>query len=287
MVSKSSTRLVYSFIQYSSLMLFLAFSVKADSEILKPNYDVPEHKLKLFTIRSSLMLSCNVTAPNSEKLKLEWKYNGENVTKVFHGRHQIINAERRFILDRPEEADIGLYECHIPELRASAQFTVIAAPMAKLPKNTPVVEGEKLTITCVAIGTDPVFYWGVGNITYKDSEDRVILSKDEHGHENAVLSYEIADLNDRGNFTCFVKNNLTYLVDSVEPISAVTYVRVKGKMAALWPFIGIVAEVFVLCAIILIYEKRRNKQEPEESDTDSPEIKNDHHGKDSEVRHRK
>lgn len=45
-----------------------------------------------------------------------------------------------------------------------------------------------------------------------------------------------------------------------------------GKFAALWPFLGICAEVVILCAIILIYEKRRNKAEMEESDTDqSPE----------------
>jgi hypothetical protein len=47
---------------------------------------------------------------------------------------------------------------------------------------------------------------------------------------------------------------------------------VTDKLAALWPFLGICAEVFVLCAIILIYEKKRNKTELEESDTDnSPE----------------
>lgn len=42
----------------------------------------------------------------------------------------------------------------------------------------------------------------------------------------------------------------------------------SGKYAALWPFIGICAEVIVLCAIILIYEKKRDKTEMEESDTD-------------------
>lgn len=40
------------------------------------------------------------------------------------------------------------------------------------------------------------------------------------------------------------------------------------KLAALWPFLGICAEVIILCAIILIYEKKRNKSEMEESDTD-------------------
>lgn len=45
-----------------------------------------------------------------------------------------------------------------------------------------------------------------------------------------------------------------------------------GKLAALWPFLGICVEVIVLCAIILVYEKRRNKEGLDESDTDqSPE----------------
>uniref|UniRef100_A0A8D8ZUN3 Uncharacterized protein n=1 Tax=Cacopsylla melanoneura TaxID=428564 RepID=A0A8D8ZUN3_9HEMI len=43
-------------------------------------------------------------------------------------------------------------------------------------------------------------------------------------------------------------------------------------ISALWPFLGIVVEVVVLCTISLIYEKKRNKSELEESDTDqSPE----------------
>lgn len=40
------------------------------------------------------------------------------------------------------------------------------------------------------------------------------------------------------------------------------------KYAALWPFLGICAEVIILCAVIIIYEKKRNKTELEESDTD-------------------
>lgn len=50
-----------------------------------------------------------------------------------------------------------------------------------------------------------------------------------------------------------IRNDFTYFSD---------------KLAALWPFLGICAEVVILCAIILIYEKKRNKQELDESDTD-------------------
>ena len=32
---------------------------------------------------------------------------------------------------------------------------------------------------------------------------------------------------------------------------------ISGKYAALWPFLGICAEVIILCVIIFIYERRR------------------------------
>lgn len=40
------------------------------------------------------------------------------------------------------------------------------------------------------------------------------------------------------------------------------------KMAAFWPFLGICAEVIILCLIIFVYENKRYKAEFEESDTD-------------------
>lgn len=49
-----------------------------------------------------------------------------------------------------------------------------------------------------------------------------------------------------------------------DPAESEGLLRVKDKLAALWPFLGICAEVFVLCTIILIYEKRRNKTDLDE-----------------------
>lgn len=37
--------------------------------------------------------------------------------------------------------------------------------------------------------------------------------------------------------------------------------RVRSRLAALWPFLGIVAEVLVLVTVIFIYEKRRKPDE--------------------------
>lgn len=38
------------------------------------------------------------------------------------------------------------------------------------------------------------------------------------------------------------------------------------KYAALWPFLGIVAEVLILCIIILVYEKRKVKPDFDDAD---------------------
>lgn len=83
--------------------------------------------------------------------------------------------------------------------------------------------------------------------------------------EAAKLTIEVAKKSDRGMYSCIGRSE--YLKGD-ESVKSDGYVRVKDKFAALWPFIGICAEVFVLCAIILIYEKRRNKDSDNDSDTD-------------------
>lgn len=76
-------------------------------------------------------------------------------------------------------------------------------------------------------------------------------------------------MQDKGRYTCRVTNSNTEKLKT--EFSATGDLFVKDKFAALWPFLGICAEVFILCAIILIYEKRRNKTEQDDSDTDQPD----------------
>ena len=49
---------------------------------------------------------------------------------------------------------------------------------------------------------------------------------------------------------------------------SIFFLRVKDKYAALWPFVGIVAEVVVLCIVIFACEHGKNKKE--EFDDDGP-----------------
>ena len=50
----------------------------------------------------------------------------------------------------------------------------------------------------------------------------------------------------------------------VSPVHGRVLVCVSDKFAALWPFLGICAEVLILCIIIFIYERRRSKKMAEE-----------------------
>jgi len=246
----------------SLVLLFLAASIKADISDESPN-----RQLVGFKIKQPLILNCNISVEGDFEVK--WEKNGTDITQIdeLKNRYKILKAERKLEISKAAEDDDGPYSCIVEGKTVQRkEFLAAAFLVARLPSNTNVVEGEKLTIHCVAIGTEPQIYWEYGNITVKNSTGRFILKSDDR-HKNAIFTIENVSLDDRGEYRCVIKNPLTEA--GMAPIVFDTsYVRVKGKLAALWPFLGICAEVFILCAIILIYERRRNKADLEESDTD-------------------
>jgi len=263
---------------FTLLLLFLAFSANADAaeNVLVPNYDHVEHKLKFFDdrIKKPLLLSCNITIKGD--YKLSWKKDDKDVSTIpqLTGRYQIIDKENKFIISKPDVNDAGVYTCSIPDPeQSSAEIHVVAnVYFKKVPDNISVVEGEKLQIHCKTFGTDPTITWKIGdNETLNRS--RILLREDEDHVKDAILVIEHAELSDRNSYNCSATNLATiYGNGTYPPAEEGAYVRVKEKLAALWPFLGICAEVFILCAIILVYEKRRNKEGLDESDTDqSPE----------------
>uniref|UniRef100_T1DHN0 Putative basigin n=1 Tax=Anopheles aquasalis TaxID=42839 RepID=T1DHN0_ANOAQ len=261
-----------------------------DSDVLKPTYDDASKRLKYFDIGKALTLGCDVT---QDGLELSWLKDGKNVSEVesLKGRFNLIPAERKFIITRTVESDAGEYTCSVPKLNQSRNITVVANVLVKFESTevgkTNIVEGEKLSLHCIAYGSEPRITWIIGNNTYKASKDRIVLQEDDRGVENALLTIESITLDDYAEFTCEARNNATDVTG--KPATVTMTVRVRGKYAALYVFVGIIAEVVVLCAIILICEKRRNKTEIEESDTDqSPDQnKNGYNGNDSELRQRK
>lgn len=76
------------------------------------------------------------------------------------------------------------------------------------------------------------------------------------------------------NVYYLIASNLKFFFSNMHNAIIITFSCIKidfsnsDKYAALWPFLGICAEVAVLCTIIFIYEKRRQKPDFDESETD-------------------
>lgn len=260
-------------LRYSPLAVLLLVTLvfAQNSDVLQPNYDIASSRLKVFDIGKPLTLGCNVTKEEGT-LELSWFKNGTNVNEVpeLKGRFKILEAERKFIITRTQESDDGQYSCSVAALKQSKTFNVIANVFVKFEtlevSKTNIVEGEKLSLHCVALGTEPTIHWIIGNTTYNESKNKIVLGPNDAGVQNAILTIESITLDDYVDYTCEARNNATEYTN--KPSKATMTVRVRGKYAALYVFVGIIAEVVVLCAIILICEKRRNKTEIEESDTD-------------------
>uniref|UniRef100_A0A0K8WG27 Ig-like domain-containing protein n=1 Tax=Bactrocera latifrons TaxID=174628 RepID=A0A0K8WG27_BACLA len=119
----------------SFLSIFLA--IYADTDFLVPNYDNAEHQLKVYEIRSPLVLSCNITKAGDYVLK--WEKNGTDVAKVkeLAGRYRIIAAERKFIIDRTDVADDGLYSCVADDQKKEINVVGKYNPIYIVTKNDP------------------------------------------------------------------------------------------------------------------------------------------------------
>ncbi|XP_054012544.1 basigin [Hylaeus anthracinus] len=171
---------------------------------------------------------------------------------------------------------------------STTEYRVVPRPTAHMVDSINVVEGEKLTLVCQGKQSPGIkVSWTFGDQNYTRSKGRVKIGRDpEKGIYGTVLTVENIEMNDRGDVYCRVSYNWSDFNED-HTAQAKTFLRIKDKFAALWPFLGICAEVVVLCAIILVYEKKRNKAELEESDTDqSPDTKPTPN-KDSDVRQRK
>ena len=126
-------------------------------------------------------------------------------------------------------------------------------------KSEHATEGETVVLVCKSDSFPPITYW----LWYKKSEsgDQVITNgtqskffvvSSESRTELHIPSVDLKE--DPGTYVC----NGTSLEGTSH--AAIT-LRVRNRFAALWPFLGIVAEVLVLVTIIFIYEKRRKPDE--------------------------
>jgi hypothetical protein len=262
------------------IVLFLACLVVSVVADLKRGDDKGENRI--VPLMENYVLRC-ISSNNSQ---IVWKKRVEGVDKNVKDIHdekhpkkyEVKASEGVLVIEKFNDNDVAIYTCSVGSQYLT--FNVIAEIKMKLPSDLFAVEGEKMEIVCTVQGTYSSIHWeyrnasgdtiSVGEPADDDDEQPDIVTELKM-HPGGVVTSKLVKnqttLSDRGYYICIVENPLKQIV-KFEGL-----LHVKDKLAALWPFLGICAEVFILCAIILIYEKRRNKTEQEDSDTDQPEQK--------------
>lgn len=226
-----------------------------------------------------LILNC--TLPDD---KVHWYKNGTVLAAKDNHAYSHGNGVHTLKITKPKVADIGAYSCE-GSGKAAVDFRVAMEPVvAELATSFNVVEGEKFRLPCVVYGyPTPSIEWrreteGAWNTVIADGH--FMLEENADGITNGTLVIVDVKIEDRDNYMCYAMNDLG-------SHNSTTLIRVIDKYAALWPFLGICVEVIVLCAVIFVCEKRRNKKQFEESDNEQNNTKHVGNAKDSEVRNRK
>ncbi|CAN8005081.1 unnamed protein product, partial [Ixodes hexagonus] len=232
---------------------------------VQTNEEIPGKGIVMDTRSKSLVLQCNFTENPGKPV--DWYKDGVMIPT--DGTKYSPNSDTNtLVVNDPSYADAGNYTCAVMggDNATIVVQTNVTIDVTDISKNQ--VEGDPLTLSCKAYGVPvPEVSWFKNDEPLNISDPRISLEPLENV-TNAKLVIQDLNFDDRAEYTCFATNGISNATMMV-------LVRVKDKLAALWPFLGICVEVAVLCAIIFIYEKKRVKPDFEESDTDqNPENKN-------------
>nr|XP_022331896.1 hemicentin-1-like [Crassostrea virginica] len=233
-------------------------------------------------------LECKYTVEKESSLnaqsKVMWKM-GDKAAESVSDRHKVNGTV--LTIENAAWSDVGPYTCVVtvtwggssnPDNAESVTSIVPlrgAPKIGKMDSSKNVVQEDNVEITCDVSGYPyPTVNW------FKDGKplmpNKRITIIDNGMYKNAILSIHDLEFEDKGEYTC----NATS-VENPSGVTATIVIRVKDKLAALWPFLGIVAEVIVLCIIIFIYEKKRSREMEDEADGGDDVVNSDDHkGKD-------
>ncbi|KAI8777694.1 basigin-like isoform X1 [Biomphalaria glabrata] len=207
----------------------------------------------------SANLSCNINLPNVKNVT--WIKNNIDLSDKSH----YIEENNTLTIKNPERKHAGTYiarffiEGSSDHYDCEVDFT--APPhVDDFEKAKNLIQDDNMELQCKVQGfPHAVVTWYKDDIELNVTEGGRVTLMPLNGYKNAHLKIKSVEFSDAGEYEC--KAYSAYF--DVSSSKKVT-VRVKDKLAALWPFLGIVGEVIILCTIIFIYEKRRNKRAEQE-----------------------
>ncbi|KAI6072325.1 Basigin [Aix galericulata] len=212
----------------------------------------PDIQTELRSAAGKLVLSCNLTEPFSVIEGHEWKH-GEKILQT----DTESSTSTTYEIEGKEEEHSGSYQCIYktsPEIKGEINISVVPQVVA-YKKSEHGNEGDTGVLTCKNPSFPPVSTWSWyrnGKESIVNGSGRYIIKSSGNKTELRILKLNIEE--DTGDYLCSATN-------SFGKGEATVNLRVRSRLAALWPFLGIVAEVLVLVTIIFIYEKRRKPDE--------------------------
>ncbi|KAF6305832.1 basigin (Ok blood group) [Rhinolophus ferrumequinum] len=229
-------------------------------------------------------ISTSVVDENSTT-RLTCTLNDSNIPIVGHQwmkGDKVLQEDTEPGLTTQYEVDIdkraGQYFCvFLPETVGRASVNVEGPPKVNaVKKSEQATEREEVVLVCKSESFPPVSNWewykisdAGDQVLTNNSQDRIFVVSTETKTELHIRDLDLKV--DSGQYIC----NGTSAEGSGH---AVITLRVRSHLAALWPFLGIVAEVLVLVTIIFIYEKRRKPDEVlDDEDTGSAPLKSSGH----------
>ncbi|KAK7126839.1 hypothetical protein R3I94_018126 [Phoxinus phoxinus] len=215
--------------------------------------------------QTNATLSCNLTNPPSPIKGHYWTRNGKIIDKSDS------TSDSAYIEYRIEKVDYhyaGIYECVFKsEPQANATIEVKALPHVVAYKHSENAnEKDKAALVCVSHGYPLPTDWNWFKVNEVGGKDPIVNGTNNDKYEikntpNKTTLY-VKDLNieeDMGVYECHGTSDVGKAQDKIQ-------LRVRSQLAALWPFLGIVAEVIILVTIIFIYEKKRKPDEITDDD---------------------
>lgn len=230
-------------------------------------------------------LQCEVDSLSSYQ-PMQW-YREEKLITADPSKYEINTNNGTLTIIKSMPEDVGEYVC-VVNLHNGQSFNqtinLYSIPYVHhFEKSKNLVQGDPLVLECLVEGNPmPTIEWFKDNSPLDVTDQRLSFSPNKDNVDNGTLRLEDLDFDDRAEYMCVATNRFN-------TSSSVIQVRVKDKLAALWPFLGICAEVAILVIIIFIYERRRAKKLEElDAKEEADHLTNSHSNKGGdEVRQRK